>query len=555
MNTPQDWTLGAIEQADTLRSQAGALFAAAQVQLDGNVGFRVAGAVPLASDQARAVDDLVAAGRDGVAADGDLAAVARIYVAGSGSQAKIAGRLLSVLSATAGPLSDADQRLHAAADRLTADEQARLAGPLAQQVSSALDVLRRQVPRVDAAATLAQVLPAALGAGGSKTYMLALPNPAELRPDGGLSAFIGLVRFVNGNARGLQVNRDSVYTPLRPCYAIPTVLAYYLKFVDSCLDLGDAGWSPDFPTTARLIEDMLAAKTGLHVDGVIALDPYAISSLLRIIGPITVPTWGTFTADNLLQRLEVIVNVNLDYGVMGSVSSALLNGLLGSPLSRWPALVTALQDSAAQRHLQLQVNDAALERLILAGSDGGAVEPAGGADYLMVVDANVSPSKADLFMTKRCAVKTTIQSSGATEQEVDAIYTYPKPAKPSVADKVLNQQGVYRDYVRFLIPRTATVTDIEYLLDGKPASAAAQPLEQLQGLLAVGMFFELPRGHTGEVRLRYSDNLAATSPYNLLIQKQAGMLGRPTDVTITYPGGRSRLASPLTQDARFSVPW
>ena len=50
--------------------------------------------------------------------------------------------------------------------------------------------------------------------------------------------------------------------------------------------------------------DMYAQATGEHLDGVVALDVPAISALLRVVGPVTVPgIEGQITADNAAQIL------------------------------------------------------------------------------------------------------------------------------------------------------------------------------------------------------------------------------------------------------------
>lgn len=555
LNTPTTWTDATIAQADALRLQAAAILQTAQPRVRSDAGLRLAGALPWAGTQARAVDDLIATGVDAAAADGDLVAVARAFLKQGGGQAKIGARLLSLVGPTAAPLTDADAHLHAAAKRLQADSDSGLAGPIASQVQTALDRVEQLLPRVDAAATLAQVLPAAIGASGPRTYLVVLPNPAELRPNGGLSAFIGLITFDHGTVRSLAVDRHDAYTSTDPCFRIPTVLAYYLKFSPNCLDLGDAGWSPDFPTTAALMETMFAAKTGEHVDGVISIDPYAISDLLKVLGPLNVPHYGAFNQYDLLLRLEVIVNVQSDYGVMSALSSTLMSDLLNAPVSRWLDLVSALQTSTQQRHLQMQMRDPALERRLLAGSGGGALMAPANSDYLMVVDANVSPNKADVEINKGVSVSATVESSGVVQHQVDATYDYPNAASPSHTDKVLNGDGMYRDYLRFYLPAGAAVSGLQYLLDGHPAPAAAQPAEHEQDRQAVGLYFVLPRGHSGVVRILYTTPAASGRLYRLAVQKQAGVQDRPTVLELTYPGGRRSFRSDLTLDATFQATW
>lgn len=536
--------------------EATSLLQRAQSRFERDPGFRAAGFVPGASALTRAVDDLLTSGLDAAAADLDLENVARAYEVKLPPGTPLSTGLLRVLALTQAPLSDAATHLQAAAARLGPDLDGPVFGPLWREVQAALDEVHRVQPDVAAASALAQLLPSAIGAKGARRYLIALPNPAELRPDGGYSGFLGVVHFDQGHASGLVVEADQNLSPMHPCYPVPKVLSYYLTFVGGCFDLGDAGWEPDFPATASLMEQMYAASTGAQVDGVIALDPYAVASVLGVVGPLSVPGYGSFDAGNVFDRLDVIVNAERNLGVMSSVASALLNKVFSGPLSQWPRLVSALRTAAAGRHIQVHVRDAALEANLLQGPVGGAVL-GGAGDYLMVVDANLSPNKADVEITKGCVLQSTLDASGVVTHEVDATYDYPLAATPSKLDTILNGDGNYRDYVRFFVPSSASLTDIRFLIDGKPAAAATQPLEQLGDRTAIGVFFVLPRGHTAEVRVTYSDRVQADSgnSYLLTVQKQPGVDGRPTEVDLTYPAGQQTWRSNLAQDARFAVSW
>jgi hypothetical protein len=75
-------------------------------------------------------------------------------------------------------------------------------------------------------------------------------------------------------------------------------------------ELRDSNWSPDFPTSARNAESFLRAETGKQVDGVIAIDPYFVASLLAIVGPTKVPETGDIVDANnffatALNRIEL----------------------------------------------------------------------------------------------------------------------------------------------------------------------------------------------------------------------------------------------------------
>ena len=62
--------------------------------------------------------------------------------------------------------------------------------------------------------------------------------------------------------------------------------------------LADAGWSPDFPTSAANALKLYALKIGRrgHRWRVIGLNTYAVDDLLEATGPIEVPEYGVTVA-------------------------------------------------------------------------------------------------------------------------------------------------------------------------------------------------------------------------------------------------------------------
>ena len=78
--------------------------------------------------------------------------------------------------------------------------------------------------------------------------------------------------------------------------------------------------TPDFPTVGAIAADLYQQTTGRPVDGVIALDPFVLSSLLRYTGPLQLTTLPeTVTADNatdfLLRGQYVAANDDTDLRV------------------------------------------------------------------------------------------------------------------------------------------------------------------------------------------------------------------------------------------------
>jgi len=119
------------------------------------------------------------------------------------------------------------------------------------------------------------------------TYVLAGQNDQEIRPTGGFIGSIGILTIEDGDIvernYSSSVDFDPEEWPTRP---VPFALTHYLGaggwFVR------DANWSPDFPTSARTILDMLAEDVDISADGVIAVDSRFVGAMIGIFEPLTV---------------------------------------------------------------------------------------------------------------------------------------------------------------------------------------------------------------------------------------------------------------------------
>lgn len=124
-----------------------------------------------------------------------------------------------------------------------------------------------------------------LGFDGPRTYLVMLQNPAESRGSGGLfSAFMRLT-LDQGQLTIDEANSRKVLDDLS--IPVPTTIDqgqqrlwgnYLTKWASFNL-------SPDFPTTAALAQAGMRAR-GTPVDGVIAIDPYAVEAILAGTGPV-----------------------------------------------------------------------------------------------------------------------------------------------------------------------------------------------------------------------------------------------------------------------------
>jgi len=444
----------------------------ARDEVAGDPVLGILAALPLAGDQVVAFRDLVTAASDASDALSALQPVA--LPAGSAGGAP---DFLNRLSAAAPRLAAADRRLRGDVDRLRADQRGHLLAPVRRQVDRGIAQVQPNLDALDVAATSAQVLPAAFGASGSRRYLVLLPNPSELRPAGGFDGAIGEVTVVNGTATSIQIQPETYYNPLRKQhFDVPPELGRYLSFAGNSLEIGDSGWDPNFPDSARLAESIFASATQQQVDGTISVDPYAIQAFLAITGPVDVPGYGTFTSTDFFSRTNFIVHVqtgpNSGKPALTPIGNAVMAKLLGQPADRWPRLAQVLQEQVTQRHVQAYAHDSALEAFIQRTGASGELETVPlGADYVFAADANVGGNKVDYYVRKSLDVKVERSPTGIARHEVTVHYEVPLPVDDT--DRLLNKPPNYRTYLRIYVPETASINSLYVDRDGAPSTANA----------------------------------------------------------------------------------
>lgn len=258
-------------------------------------------------------------GRRVPVAGDDLTAVRQIAVTVDELARRAFPRLLAVdltaLLPRAGRLDLAGlrsaQRELAAADAVVRECATRIGavpvGGLTAEVRSALTDLRAEVDRLagltGAVSRSAAVLPGLLGADRSRDYLLVSQNLAELRATGGMFGAYAVLRAERGQVRmvrqGTAADLGQFFPPVSGVSAEMRGLYTDLPGIYPA----DVNLTPHFPTAAALYREMFRRRTGTTVDGVLAIDPVALSYLLSATGPVEVPGFGRLTGDGAVRAL------------------------------------------------------------------------------------------------------------------------------------------------------------------------------------------------------------------------------------------------------------
>ncbi|BFU42433.1 DUF4012 domain-containing protein [Krasilnikovia sp. MM14-A1004] len=250
-----------------------------------------------------------------------------------------------------------------------------LVGKLATAVTELRTGLADAERIVATADRAARLLPPMLGANGPRTYLVLFQNNAEVRATGGMPGAY-LVIHADGGAvtitdQGTAAKLKTFPTPVRPLGIDEEAL-----YTDRpAIFPADVNLSPDFPTAAQLARTMYAKRSGIAVDGVVATDPVALSYLLRVTGPVRMPTGESLSSENAVRLL--LSEVYAKYpnpsaqdtyfaGAARDIFNALIRGQ-GNP----KGIITELSRAAGERRLLMwsanNDEEAALGGTVLEG--------------------------------------------------------------------------------------------------------------------------------------------------------------------------------------------
>ncbi|OGY78993.1 MAG: hypothetical protein A3B74_03850 [Candidatus Kerfeldbacteria bacterium RIFCSPHIGHO2_02_FULL_42_14] len=449
----------------------------------------------------------------------------------------------------------------------------KAAATLSQHLPLMKQIIDQAVPAIEA-------IPPLVGYPELKSYLFLLQNNNELRPTGGFIGTYGILKLKNGDI--VSFSTDNIYNLDEPYkdtlfFDPPWQLKKYLGATQWFLR--DSNWEPDFPTAAARAEELYLLEGGTeNLDGVIAVTPVFLQSLLALTGPISAHGIE-FTSDNFVEQLEYQVgqgfyrqgiSASERKEVIGALADTILSKLMKLPKERWKDLWLTLESNLSEKHILLSLKESSLQQLVQAQGWGGEIKASDG-DFLFVVDANMASLKSDP------GVKRTIRYSITDDKERGLV---------GRVDIQYRNEGYfgwkstrYRTYTRVYVPEgselleSAGVMENDKLHGGNPgevevvnefsktrfgAFISIEP--QQEGTLS--FLYKLPQSLTQQVQ---------TGTYTLFVQKQPGTLGHILEVNVDI--GRSireyapldkgekkgnnelRFSTDLARDRLFLVQW
>lgn len=407
------------------------------------------------------------------------------------------------------PVVAARDDLRAALDDLDALRSPWLVGPLADELASFTDEVVDATADAELVATGVRLAPALLGGGDEpRRYFVAAINTAEARAGGGiignyveLTATDGNLEKTASGRAGADLNRagdpDS-----RVLEAPEDYLARYgERGVERFWQ--DLTLSPDFPSVAEAVASLYPQSGGAPVDGVIAMDTFALAAFLELTGPVEVDDLDEpLTAENAVEFLlheqyvrfpERSERVDFLEDLTNAVFDEITDGTLPEASRLGEVLGPMVEQGRLRFHSFHPEEQTFIEEL---GLDGAFPEPDG--DSLALVTQNDSHSKIDWFLHRELSYEVDLDPATGQVDAV-AIATLRNEAPASGLPRYIiggNQAapGVNRAHVSLYSPLALAGAT----LDGEPLLLTP---ERELGHNVYSGYVEIPPG--GSVELRY----------------------------------------------------
>jgi hypothetical protein len=455
-------------------------------------------------------------------------------------------------------LADAAER----ADRALADAAATvdaapadgLLGPVAAARASFIEELGEARGLVGSTATASRALVTFLGADGPKRYLVGAQNPSELRGTGGYVGAYSVATFDDGR---LSLGR---FVPVQQLRSLPVseIPPPSQDFADRYNRFGGAGFwqainaTPDFPSAATAMVRLYERTENVDLDGVIAVDPFALQALLELTGDVQVPAVGQVTADNVVAVVsneaytEIAGNAQRKE-ILGGVAAVALKRLLAGGRSiDAPQLLDALAPLGGNRHLLLHSTDAdvqaAFERVDIAGA---FPEPRDTGDTVAVVVNNASVNKVDYYVDRLVEQRVRLRRDGSANARLRVAFVNTAPA---------SGPGAYVLGPRQQLPQLRAGDDLSLVsvYCGRCRVTGAQPalaggirsgttLERELGHSVATTLLTVPQGQRSTMRVSWTID-DAWSPdgdgcYRSTYAAQPTIRGTRLRVTVTPPDG------------------
>lgn len=491
---------------------------------------------------------------------------------------------LSQVTAMQQPVAVLDREIAEVQRSLAAIDTTWLLPAISSRITDFSDQIDSVAPQVQTASMAMQALPAMLGADAARTYLVEFTSESESRFLGG---FVGSYALLTADHGRLTLDRSESVSSLNrrlgpdvPYRASSEFTDLYDRFHPQMFA---QNWSvaPDLPSDASMVEQLFAHATGIHVDGVMVIDPFGLAALLRLTGPIRVPgisqqLTASNAAEYLLhgQYLEFAGQTDQRRDLLAAVAQKAFDELMTSPRTNYRDISRALGPSVSAGHIMFSVFDPTAQSLLdRLGLTRRFTLPRDAA-LLSFRNSASFANKIDYFLHRNLTIDATIDPrSNRLEADITVALRNDAPSSGLPAYIIGNENGepFGTNGMYFSIYTIGPITGAT--LDGTAVELGEQPD---RGMRVFSRGITIPPGSTRVLRFHISEVIPPTAagfrfalPHQPTVNAdQLTFIVRSTDpavvprslsgladATIELGDGTLRATAAVTTDQTLTVPF
>ena len=409
-------------------------------------------------------------------------------------------------------------KIAAAAAQLDADAEA-IPNP---RYLSTLDEARSQLQAqtsdiaqlLGTTALAARLAPSMMGAEGPRSYFMGFQTNAEARGTGGLLGGFGILRFDNGkpsvDALGANNELDKPFTPI----SLGPDFDQQYGFTKPTTDFKNSNQSSHFPYAAQIWKSMWAQQSGMNVDGVIAIDPIALSYILGSTGPVVMPDGETVTRDNVVELTESTVYQRFPTDeaarkqYLQDIATQVVEKIT-KPVKSPRDLLHALGRATSERRIAVW-SSSPPEQKLLEETPLAHVIPDDPAPYAEVVINNLGGNKMDYYMDQQIEYVADGCEGETRLSTVTVRLTNTLADATALSETAAGQMGFFTGLADD-IPKGAMLTSVRLL-----ATKGAQVMSVTANDTKIRVFGATERGHPSfEAQVAISPGKTAVLTFRL----------------------------------------
>lgn len=386
---------------------------------------------------------------------------------------------------------------------------------LQTQISSITSVIEN-------AALAARLAPSMMGADGPRSYFMGFQTNAEARGTGGLLGAYGILRFDDGTPTVDQLApNDDLSDAVAP---IELGLEYDQQYgyAQPFTDIRNSNLSPHFPYAAQIWKAMWAEETGAEVDGVIAIDPVALSYILRAVGPVTMADGEIVTKENVVELTESTAYLRFPTDQVArqqflqDIANAVITKMTG-PVKSPRRLLDALGQAVSERRIAVW-SSVPEEQQLIEQTPMAHILPSDDAPYAAVVVNNLGGNKLDYYLDAQIEYAADDCRGQTRASTVNVELTNAVPDEP-LPDYVASAPGLSPELL-VAVPKGTNITSVRlYGTKGAELSSALLNGERVPAILNTERghpVFEvqaiIPPGQTANISFQLSEPTAPGVP-------------------------------------------